>query len=119
MERLGEVVEYNMETDEYQRHIVPAKIKGCAHAEWNGVTKKLADAVTGYYIGDGIVVYCQNQRMFCYFVEKDLTLPLSKEDKKAMMIGGANGIVFWYDITQTYERDIVKYAEVNSSSWRK
>lgn len=85
----------------------------------NGVTKKLADAVTGYYIGDGIVVYCQNQRMFCYFVEKDLTLPLSKEDKKAMMIGGANGIVFWYDITQTYERDIVKYAEVNSSSWRK
>lgn len=38
MERLGEVVEYNMETDEYQRHIVPAKIKGCAHAEWKNDT---------------------------------------------------------------------------------
>lgn len=86
--------------------------------ENGGVKKKLAGGVTGYYIGDGVVVYCQNQRMFCYFVEKDLTLPLTKEDKKAMMIGGKNGVVFWYDITQSYERDIVKHAKVDANSWR-
>lgn len=83
-----------------------------------GEKKQLASQVTGYYIGEGYVVYCQNQRMYCYFVEKDLTLPLSKEDKKTMMIGGKNGVVFWYDITQAYERDIVKYAKVDSGSWR-
>ena len=56
--------------------------------------------------------------MYCYFINKDLTLPLSKEDKRTIMIGGKNGVVFWYDITQSYERDIVKYARVDSGSWQ-
>lgn len=83
-----------------------------------GEKKHLAFGVTNYYIGDGYVIYCQNERMYCYFVAKDLTLPLSKEDKRTMMIGGKNGVVFWYDITQSYERDIVKYAKVDANSWQ-
>lgn len=34
MERLGEVIEYDMETEDYYRHTIPAGIKGCVHAEW-------------------------------------------------------------------------------------
>lgn len=82
------------------------------------VQKKLASSVTEYSIYDGVVTYCQNERMYAYFIDKDLTLPISKEDKKAMMIGGKNGYVFWYDVTQSYERDIVKYAKVVNTSWQ-
>ncbi|MBQ9625448.1 MAG: hypothetical protein IJR47_04990 [Clostridia bacterium] len=87
---------------------------------WDGsAKKKLASSVTGYYIGEGYVVYCSEERMYCYFVEQDLTIPLSKQEKRTIMIGGNDGVVFWYDITQRDERDIVKYAKVDANSWRK
>lgn len=84
-----------------------------------GEPKKIAASVSEYYLYDGVIAFCQNERMYAYFINRNLTLPITKEDKRAIMLGGANGYVFWNDITQTYERDIVKYAKVDSTSWQK
>lgn len=82
--------------------------------------RKLAGNVSGFDVGDGYVVYCQDDRMYVYFVDGDTTLPISKEGQRCFYIGEQNGVAFWYDTTQDYyQRDVVKYVELERDGWQR
>lgn len=71
---------------------------------------KVAEGVTGYALGDGILVYAQKSQIWAYFYEENIYAKLSDKD------GGMQPIVngryaAWYSLSNS-ENDTIVYKEV-------
>ena len=76
--------------------------------------KKLAENVSGYGIADNFVAYCQNGRIYVYFLATGELAQLSKSTEYAMLADVSSHGVTWFDITdKNRERDILKFAVVD------
>lgn len=85
-----------------------------------GAPKKISSDVSGFDVGDGYVSYCQDGKMMAYFVDGNVSLEISKPGQKCFYIGDNDGFTLWYDVTQdAYQRDVVKYIELERDSWQR
>ncbi len=76
--------------------------------------KKLAENVSGYGIADNFVAYCQNGRIYVYFLATGELAQLSESTEYAMLADVSSHGVTWFDITdKNRERDILKFAVVD------
>lgn len=77
----------------------------------DAMPKKLGENVSGYGIADNFVAYCQNGRIYIYYLATGELAQLSKSTEYAMLAGVSNHGVTWFDITdENRERDILKFA---------
>ena len=72
--------------------------------------KKLAENVSGYGIADKLVAYCQNGRIYVYFLATGELAQLSKSTEYAMLADVSSHGVTWFDITD--QKQGTRYFEI-------
>jgi hypothetical protein len=79
----------------------------------NGTPQVIAQGVTTYSLGDGILVYGKNQQVWVYVISTGETCRLTSGHEKGMLPYVTGRTVLWYDLTDGDSADTLRYKKLS------